>query len=381
MTILRSVLAMVTAAAAAAAAPGCSETHGHEPKPARPVKAQAVAPAPVQAGVRYSATIEPFQQVPLAFKSSGYVEDLALRRGADGRSRPAQAGDRVDRGAVLARVHEADYRQRVDQGRATLAEGEATRTKAALDLERARALFAAESLTKPDLDAAQAAFDGAEARVAAARAEIEIATSALRDCALVTPAAGVLLERRIEVGTLVGAGTVGFLLGDVSSVKAKFGIPDAMIQSVALGEPIGVTIEAIAGSTFSGRVTSLAPAADPQSRVFDVEVTIPNRDGRLRPGMIGTVALDKIASGAQPAAPPLVIPLSAVVKSAADGGKYAVLVIDRKGDTDVARLREIRLGDVLGNGVAVLEGLRPGERVIVTGASLLVDGDPVRIIP
>ena len=63
-----------------------------EVKPARPVKAQTVAPAPAQADVRYSATIEPFEQVPLSFKASGYIDDILRRRGEDGNMRVAQAG-------------------------------------------------------------------------------------------------------------------------------------------------------------------------------------------------------------------------------------------------------------------------------------------------
>ena len=94
--------------------------------------------------------------MPLAFKATGYVDDLLRRSGADGRFRAAQPGDRVTKGTVLARVRETDYRDRVNQGRARLAEAEASLVKARLDLERARTLFDAESLTKPDLDAAQA---------------------------------------------------------------------------------------------------------------------------------------------------------------------------------------------------------------------------------
>jgi RND family efflux transporter MFP subunit len=240
--------------------------------------------------VRYSATIEAFDQVTLAFKTTGYVDDLLRRTGADGRLRAAQAGDRVTKGTVLARVRAADYRERVSQGKAKLAEGDAGLTKARLDLDRAKALFVADSLTKPDLDAAQANFDAAEARMAAARADVELALSSLRDCEMISPSTGVILERRIEVGTLAAAGTIGFVLGDVSSVKARFGIPDGMIHSVQRGDRIGVMVEAMAGTTFAGRVTAIAPVADPQSRVFDVEVTIPNAESHLRPGMIGTVS-------------------------------------------------------------------------------------------
>jgi hypothetical protein len=120
---------------------GCSKPRAGEPKAAQPVKTQAVAVAPPQAGVRYSATIEAFEQVQLAFKTTGYVDDLLRRAGADGKLRAAQAGDRVTKGTVLARVRETDYTERVTQGKAKLAEGEAAMTKARLNLERARALL------------------------------------------------------------------------------------------------------------------------------------------------------------------------------------------------------------------------------------------------
>jgi RND family efflux transporter MFP subunit len=382
MTSMTTKLLFSIAAAAGAAclAAGCTNAQGVEAKAPRPVKAIEATVAPAPAGIRYSATIEAFQQVPLAFKTSGYVDDVVQRQGADGRMRAAQAGDRIGKGTVLARVHQSDYQERVNQGRAKLAEGDASLTKAALDLERAKKLFAADSLIKPDLDSAQAAYDSASARVTAAKADIELALSALRDCSLIAPSAGVLLDRRIEVGTLVGAGSVAFVLGDVSSVKARFGIPDAMIQSVKLGEPIAVTVDALSGTAFTGKVTALAPAADPQSRVFDVEVTIPNADSRLRPGMIGSVALGAAVTAT---AQPLTIPLTAVVKFAtsATGGGYGVMVVEGHGDVQIARLRSVELGDVMGNGIAVLKGVNHGDRVIVTGASLLVDGDSVRVIP
>ena len=377
---MKTLMVVLAVLAGASLSVGCSKAQGLEAKPARPVKAQTVAPTPPHAGVRYSATIEPLDQVPLAFKASGYIADLLQRSGGDGRLRAVQPGDRVGRGTVLARVHDADYRERVNQGRARLAEGEASLAKARLDLERARTLFAADSLTKPDLDAAQAAFEAADARTAAAQADVELALNALRDCALTAPSTGIILERRVELGSLVTQGTVGLLLGDVSSVKARFGIPDSMIQSVHHGEAINVIVEAVASTAFTGRVTAIAPTADPQSRVFDVEVTIPNRDNRLRPGLIGTVAIGRTGAQGLGAQPTLTVPLTAVVKSDARSGQYAVLIVERKGDVDIVRLRRVELGEVMGNGIAVLDGVKPGERVVVSGATLLVDGEAVHIV-
>jgi RND family efflux transporter MFP subunit len=165
-------------------------------------------------------------------------------------------------------------------------------------------------------------------------------------------------------------------------VKARFGIPDAMIQSVALGAEINVTIEALAGASLSGRITGIAPAADAQSRVFDIEVTVPNAAGHLRPGMIGTVALGPDGNGLRAAsAPVLTVPLTAVVRAEPGSEQFAVFVTERKGSEEIARLRRVTLGEVLGNGIAVREGVKLGDRVVVSGATLLVDGDTIRAIP
>jgi RND family efflux transporter MFP subunit len=371
-----------TVLAAAVAAAACGTVEGTEIKPPRPVKTMAVTAADAAPAIRYSATIEAFEQVPLSFKASGYVDELLRRRGADGRMRAAQPGDAIPRGTILARVREGDYRERVNQARARVADAEIARGKARLDLDRARILFEAASLIKPDLDAAQSAFDSAEARVASAQADLELGLIALRDTALVAPATGVLLERRIEQGALVSGGTVGFVLGDISAVKARFGIPDAMIQAITLGAEIDVTVEALNGAAFAGRITAIAPAADPQSRVFDIEITVPNADGQLRPGMIGAVALGPAAArGAQSAVPVLTVPLTAVVRATPGSDQYAVFVAEKNGATEIVRRRSVTLGEVLGNGIAVRQGVALGERVVVSGATLLVDGEPVRTIP
>jgi multidrug efflux system membrane fusion protein len=379
MTTVRTVLTICVAAGLAAS---CSTRHAAETKAPRPVKTQAVSPAAVMGSIRYSAVIEPFEQVPLAFKSAGYVETILRRSGADGRMRVAQAGDLVTRGTVLARIREVEYREQVNSGRARVAESEAGLVKAKLDLDRAKTLFAADSLTKPELDAAQANFDSYQARLAAARAEVELASTALGDTALVVPGNGILLERKIEVGSLVGSGTVGFVLGDIRAVKARFGIPDSMIQALKLGDDIDLRVEAIAQTNFDGHVTAIAPTADATSRVFDVEVTIPNNDGRLRPGMIGTVAVKPAeAATAEAAQGRPTVPLTAIVKSTTGTGGYAAFTVERQGEGEIARLRPVALGDVIGNAVVIERGLNLGDRVIVTGASLVVDGESIRVIP
>src|SRR5262245_48231203 len=127
-------LSIVTHAAvlalAAIAAAGCTKAAAREAVQPQPVKAAEVTMAAAPTGVRYSATIEPAQQVLLSFKASGYVDSVLQRATPGGGMHVAQQGDRVSRGLVLARVRENEYRERVNQGRARVAEGEASLVKA-----------------------------------------------------------------------------------------------------------------------------------------------------------------------------------------------------------------------------------------------------------
>lgn len=359
----------------------CSEVQGSTTPPARPVRTADVRPQETQGRIRYSVSVQPYDQVSVAFKSGGYVDEVLQRRDADGRLRALQPGDQVSAGTVLARVREADYRERLHQAESSLRELEASLVKARLDWDRAQALFAAESLTRPELDAARANLEASAARIDSGRAQVELARLALADCAVSSPVAGVVLERRIENGTLVGSGTVAFVLGRVADVKAAFGVPDALVGRMTPGQPIAITTEAFPGTTFQGRVTGIAPSADPQSRVFNIEVTIPNRDGRLKPGMIGTIEIPTDTPAAANPGSGTAVPLAAVVRSSRSPNGYSVFVVEAVNGRDVAHARPVELGPASGNDIAVTSGLEMGEHVVVMGATLLTDGEAVRVIP
>ena len=376
-------LSYLMALGGAIAAAGCTKVQGNtaEDTPPRPVKVLEAAALEPQSRVRYSVSIQPYEQVPLAFKASGYVAEIQQRRAVDGRRRALQAGDFVAAGTVLARVRADDYREHLNQATSALAEVEVSQRKAQLDLDRARVLFAAESLTRPELDAAQAAYDAAASRALQGRAQVGLSEIALRDVALVAPIAGVVLERKVETGSLVGPSTIGFVVGSVAAVKAVFGVPDSLVHRIAPGQSLDITTEALPNTTFEGTVTAIAPSADSESRVFSIELTIDNRDGRLKPGMIGTVGVPAEKPEASPLRGQATVPLAAVVRAPNGGEHYSVFVVEASGDRQVARNRPVTLGDMQGNAIAITDGLRPGERVIVMGAGMVADGDAIRVIP
>ena len=354
----------------------------HEKKAERlstPVRVETVSAAGLAGGVRYSANVQPNQQVSLMFKSSGYVREIRKVKAGDGPPRNIQAGDTVGRGTVLARVREADYVEKVNQARASLAEATASLTREKLDFDRSNSLFQTKSLAKADLDRSRSNYDAAGARVAGAKAQLDSARIALEDTALVAPMNALVLSRSVEEGTLVSAGTQGFTLADLSSVKAVFGVPDIVVRELSIGQPLSVAVEAIPGARFSGRITAIAPSAEQKSRVFDVEVSIPNGDGRLRSGMIASVETPRVANVVPTADP--AVPLTAIVKAPGESEGYAVFVLEGEGENATARLHKVALGEVVGNRIAVTSGLKAGDRVVVTGATIVADGDKVRVIP
>lgn len=347
-------------------------------KTATPVRVGAIQELSAGGGVRYSANIAPREQVAVAFKVAGYVKEIAQRRGSDGRMRPLQAGDHVQRGAMLARLREDDYAQVVAQARSSLAGAKAAQGKAAADKSRAEGLHASKSLTRADYDSAVAAYDSGLARVEGADAQLRQSEISLADCVLGSPLDGVVLERRIESGSLVGSGSVAFVVADLSSVKAVFGVPDLVVGTLKPGGVLRVTTDALRGADFEGRLTSVSPAADSQSRVFNIELTIPNRSQALKAGMIATVSVNESGAADVKHA---VVPLSAIVRSSKDPSGYAVFVLDGEGETPSVLRRDVRLGEVYGNLIAISSDLKGSERVVITGASMLADGERVQVVP
>ncbi len=179
------------------------------------------------------------------------------------------------------------------------------------------------------------------------------------------------------MGTLVSPGTVGFTVGDLTAVKAVFGVADLAVGKLKLGDSLAVVTEAFPGEEFRGHITAISPSADPSSRVFAVEVTIPNPQNRLKSGMIASLQVGDTGPTTQVAA----VPLTAIVRAKDPANSYAVFVVEEQGGKQVARQRNVALGETIGNSVAITSGVKVGERVITTGAPLVADGEAVQVIP
>jgi len=323
--------------------------------------------------LRYSASILPYAQVDLMFRSSGYVTNVSQVRGADGRTRDIGTGDYVAAGLKLAHIRREDLQNQVTQAQAQLDQATAQHTKADQDFQRAKALYSTQSLTKPDYDQSQAAFNATQAALDNAKAASRQAELLLGDADLKAPFSGYILSRNIDLGSLVSPSTNAFTIADIGRVKVTFGAPDYVLSRLRLGQELTIQTENDAAPV-KGQVTSISPAADIRNRIFAIEVTVSNRNRHLKPGMIASVSLGEVphSSGS--------IPLSAIVSFPAEPEHFAVMVAQERAGTLVANLRKVQLGTTHDNSIAV-EGVQSGERVVSVGAQLLKDGDLIQAIP
>jgi len=324
--------------------------------------------------LRYSASIIPYTQVDLAFRTSGYVAEVMQVRGADGRIRDIGTGDYIEKGTVLAQVRLEDMKNQVAQAQAQLDQAVAQHSQAGQDFGRAKVLFSTQSLTKPDYDQSQQRFNSSLAAVDNAKAALRQAELTLGDMDLKAPFSGVLLNRYIELGSLGSPSTAAFTIADISSVKATFGVPDYALSRVRLGEQLSIALQDEL-TPFVGKVTSISPSADQRNRVFAVEVTVANPRGHLKPGMIASLSLGENSHSSAPS-----VPLSAIVPYPTEAGRFAVMVAEERAGKWTATLREVQLGATHESSIAVA-GVKPGEKVIAIGAQLLKDGEPIEVIP
>ncbi len=331
------------------------------------------------ASTRYSAQIEPATRVDLAFKVGGYVESIARVPGVDRKLRILQEGDAVHAGLEVASLRRTDYSQKVGEAQAAFAQARAAAEQADLDFDRVTKLAAGGSISPAEVDSARIKRDSSHASLEGAKVRVDEAQTALSDTSLRSPIDGVVLKRAIEVGTLAAPGTVGFSVAQVDRVKAVFGVPDTVLPRVQLGAAQVVTTDAFPDARFAGRITRISPSADPKSRVFEVEVTVPNDDQRLKTGMVAGLAMSTEGASA-PETEPLV-PLASIVRSPSRGGRFAVFVVEDANGAAIARARDVELGDYLGRVIPVSSGLNGGERIVVQGAGLLSDGEAVEVIP
>jgi RND family efflux transporter MFP subunit len=244
-------------------------------------------------------------------------------------------------------------------------------------LDRATQLLEKGLLAKADLDTVSGAYKVTEAQYADAldegknrqgvlaqrRSELEIARQQLKDAVLEAPIAGAVRQRHANVGQYLAAGAPVVTLVQMNPLRLRTEIPERDALDIRIGMLVRVTVEDAAGS-YQGKVVRLSPAIDETSRTLLVETEVSNANNSLRPGAFARAEI--VASSSQRA---LMLPATSVVTFAGIDRVFTV-------QDGQASEKRVRTGRHTAAGVEILEGVSPGELVVVEPGNL-TDGEKV----
>lgn len=293
-------------------------------------------------------TLRAFQGIVVSPQVAGVVSAIHF-----------QSGDDVQAGAPLldldTSVEEAD-----------LANGQAQLKNANVTLDRARALIANGNTPQSTVDAALAARDSAAATVV--RTQAVIAQKTLK-----APFAGRVGLRAVDLGQYVAAGANLTTLQQLDPIYVDFSAPEGALASLAVGEETKLTVDAQPGREFTGKVTAIDARVSAESRNVTVRAQFANPDHKLLPGMFADVT---VTVGAP--ADVLTVPRTAIVYSLY-GNNAFVVVPAKEGDGLVVERRFIHVGATRGERIAIVDGVKAGDKVVTAGQIKLQQNSPVTI--
>ena len=288
-------------------------------------------------------------------------------------------GDPVRSGQIIAKVEDREVREQVRQAeasfevaRATIRQREADLKLSETNLERARNLYNRQLLPRQTLDDAEAQHQAAAAQLDLARAQFQQAQARLEELRITlsntsvpSPVDGFVARRNLDPGAFASQNAPIASVVDISTLRLVANLVEKDVKRVQVGTPAEVEVDAFPGEIFTGRISRIAPVFDPATRTAEMEIEVPNRTGRVKPGMYARVVL---TVGTRQNA--LVVPRNAVVDVE---GKRGVFVPQE----NRAQFRAVETGLQDETRVEITGGLAEGSRVITTGALALRDGDPI----
>lgn len=261
-------------------------------------------------------------------------------------------GDTVQQGQVVAKLAGDKLNVSVENAKANLDNALST-------LQRYEAAYKTGGVTEMQLDQVRL-------QVQNARAQYQSAQLNSGDTNVRAKTGGIVNQKLAEVGTVVGPGTPILEVVDISDLKLKVEVDEAVVSQLGLGREVEV-VPSVTDDTIVGRITFIAPASNGALK-FPVEVTVDNEEGYLRAGMYATAYFD--ASNEKNA---LILPREAFVGSVSEGKVFIV-------KDSTARLSQIRTGKNYGDKIEVIDGLNVGDVVVVSGQINLQDSTAVSII-
>lgn len=320
--------------------------------------------------VLLTGALRPKEQVEVTAKATGRVEKLTY-----------QLGDFVRKGDLIAEMEDDELQQQVSRAKAALSvvaasarqrQAELANSKA--NLERYQKLVKDGLASRVDfeekqtaLEVVQAQLQLTEAQRGQAQAELNELLIRLEQTKIYAPMNGHVAKRHIDQGAVVSPSTSILTLVNLSTMVTMANVPEHDVGRLRVGNLAKIEVDAFGDRTFQGKVARISPVLDPATRSATVEVEIPNPENGLRAEMFARVKLDLGATRDA-----ILIPREALVYR---GTQPGVFLLDRQR----ALFRAIETGGSMGDDVEVVGNLEAGTTIVTRGASMLREGDQVKV--
>lgn len=265
-------------------------------------------------------------------------------------------GQQVARGAVLVELRDTEQ----DAG---VAQAEARRVQAQRAYDRYKALGDQGFASKAAIDQFEASLRSAEADVAAAQAR-------RADRVIRAPFAGVVGLSDVAPGALVNPGAPIVTLDDTTVMRVDFQVPERRLAQLREGQTILATADAFPGEAVTGRIARLDTRVDERTRAITARAEFANPGGRLKPGMLMRVGISR-GQRTGPSAPESAVSIQ--------GDNAFVFVLQTRGERTIAEQRPVVTGMRQNGFVEILDGVKPGDRLVGDGLNKVQPGQPVRV--
>ena len=328
----------------------------------RPVVAVAVHPDGLPVASTLPGEVDARYSTPLSFRVAGKIIERRVR-----------LGDVIKSGEIVARLDPADEEKNVASAQAALEAAQHRLEYAKQQLDRDQAQAHANLISQSQLEQTTDAYASALAQRNQADQQAALARNQLQYTTLIADHAGVITAEQADTGQNVSIGQAVYNLAWSGDIDVICDVPESALPALAIGQGAKVTLPALPGRSFTARVRELSPAADPQSRTFRAKLTLDNAGPEVRLGMTASVSLPG-NNGAAGATPTFVVPATALFHE----GNQPALWIVRADDT--LELRRIEVTRYNERTIAVSQGLKDGERVVLQGVHTVTAGEKVQVM-
>ena len=384
----RLLIPVVFAAVVSACGTNATDGGAAAESAAVPVTLMTAAEEPITRFIRVSGTLNPQEDAEVAAEIAGRVVATPVERGSlvrtnDSLIQIASTDVEAQLREAQANAAQIEARLGIDGGAAFEVERvpEVANAKAAYELaknefSRAERLYQSKLLSQSDFDQRSAqmeatarqydvAKNGAAQQYQAlmgARARVTVAQKALADTVVRAPFAGAVGERFVSVGDYVTKGTKVASVVRIDPLRVELTVPEQYVSAVATGRAVNFEVDAYPKETFTGQVRYVSPSVTASTRALTLEAIVPNPSGRLKPGFFATARIEEAEQR-----PGILVPAVAV-RTVAGTARVFVIANDR------AEERVVMTGQVVGDRIEVVSGLKAGERLAANAVNQLVDG-------